>query len=150
MNFDTIQLIFWKRLYRLKSFFGTKGKPLTPRQQARYEKTQRKIKEKGGMFEFQLVPQSGMHEAFSPAKKIYSRKLKKMADAEGKEKGTRGVPREFIESQWAMVSGPAEKGTGADPKLVELILGKKKGTKKKDVNPEVEYDDSYDLDYDID
>ena len=27
---------------------------------------------------------------------------------------------------------------------------KKKGTKKKDVNPEVEYDDTYDLDYDID
>ena len=26
---------------------------------------------------------------------------------------------------------------------------KKKGTKKKDVFPEVEYDDSYDLDYDI-
>ena len=29
-------------------------------------------------------------------------------------------------------------------------LHKKKGTTKKDVNPEVEFDDSYDLDYDID
>jgi hypothetical protein len=131
---DPMGKLVWKgagqTAYRLKSFFGTKGKPLTPRQQAQYEKAQRKIKAKGGMFEFQLVPQSGMHKAFSPAKKIYSRKLKKTVDAEGKEKGTRSVPREFIESQWAMVSGPAEKGTGADPKLVELILGKKKGTQK--------------------
>jgi hypothetical protein len=29
-------------------------------------------------------------------------------------------------------------------------IHKKKGTKKKDVNPEVEFDDTYDLDYDID
>ena len=29
-------------------------------------------------------------------------------------------------------------------------MHKKKGTKKKDVFPEVEFDDSYDLDYDID
>ena len=29
-------------------------------------------------------------------------------------------------------------------------IHKKKGTKKKDVFPEVEFDDTYDLDYDID
>lgn len=111
-----------KTVYRLKSFFGTKGKPLTPRQQAQYEKTQRKIKQKGGMFEFEMIAQTGTHKALGPKLEFWSKKQKKMVETE-----SRGAPREYIESQWGVISGPAEAGTGADPKLVKLVLGKKKG-----------------------
>ena len=136
-----------KSVYRLKSYFGTGGKPLTKGQQAAYDKKQRYLKAHGGDWEYKKRTQTGVEKNFGdvPTDIFYSPRLGKKVALTGTEAPKRGTPllaswlnrytddvypgaqRDWLDTQMIPISGPAEAAAGGmKTKGMKIIKGKDK------------------------
>ena len=121
-----------KSIYKSAKMFGTGGKPLTKGQQAAFDKKQRQMKRTKGEWEYQQRTQTGVERNFGniPTGTFWSPKLKKKValtgkGAPGKTKDYPGAQRDWLDTQFIQISGPAEAGAGGmKTKAVKMVKGK--------------------------